>query len=287
MAVRTPRIRVVDEQRGARAELVGELRHRQVESHPRRQAVGGRDAEHGARERRRRRHRQQMLLDGDLRPRVERLRIQLAGLGRERRRVVDAVVAAGRGEDEALDAEVVERVDDGLRPVLVDLDRQLRVLLADRVADERGQQRDIRGAARRGAEGRGVRQVALDEGQPVVVQQVLDREAVVVQQVVEDAHARPGIEQRLGQHGPDVAGSADHQYGSVLEVHEAGILRSILRWTTSFGLLRRSPSAACNWLRAYRDVRIAGGPCGPSPPSPPGGNAPSAPSRTGRPRRQD
>ena len=98
-------------------------------------------------------------------------------------------------EDEALHVEFVERVDDALAPSWLTLTANSGYFLQiGSPTSEASSATSVapRGGARKVAASR---QVALDEGQPVVVEQVLDREAVVVQQVVEDAHARPGVEE--------------------------------------------------------------------------------------------
>ena len=139
VAVGPPGVGVVDLQRAAGGQLPGELRDGQVEAHPRGQPVGGGDPQHGRGRAQLARPGQQVLLHRDLGPGVERLRVELAALVGQPGRVVDAVVAAGGGEHEAADAELVEPVDDGLRARLVDRAGQLRVALADRVTDQRGQ----------------------------------------------------------------------------------------------------------------------------------------------------
>src|SRR4029079_13744736 len=96
-----------------------------------------------------RRRREEMLFDRDLGPGVERLGVALALLGREDAAPMDAVVAAGRREGEALDAQLYQRICHALRALEVHLLGELRVLLAHRVADQRRQQDDVVRTARR------------------------------------------------------------------------------------------------------------------------------------------
>jgi hypothetical protein len=83
---------------------------------------------------------------------------------------VDAVVAAGRREDQPAHAELLERVHEADHTVGVDLPGELRVLRADGVTDKRGQQHDVLGVAECPHNGRPVTQVAADEREAVAVE---------------------------------------------------------------------------------------------------------------------
>jgi hypothetical protein len=210
----------------AQRQLAGELGDRQVEAHPLRHPVGGRDPHHGgvdagelvA---------EQAALDFDLVLGVDGERLQLVGLdGRGVVLVAKPVVAAGRGEDEPLGGALGRRRRHPQRSLDVDGGRDLGVPLADGVADQGGQQDDVGDALHRQRHVGVGAHVAADEAEALVVREARQRHSVAVDQGVEDPDPRiGGAEQVARQRRPDVAGSADHEHLAIA-VHSARSLKT-------------------------------------------------------------
>src|SRR6476620_8743577 len=132
--IRSPELLAEYDQLSLHGEIARELVHRQIKAHPRRCAVDGREAK--ARRRQPVGSTQHVLLGCDLRLGVERDRPELDRLVGDRIPVDPSVVAAGRGEDEALDTRLLGIVEQLPGAVDVDLHCELRLAGARRIADD-------------------------------------------------------------------------------------------------------------------------------------------------------
>ena len=200
MHVRAPELLAVDVERAAVPQVARELVDGEVEAHPLGDAVDRGEAQAG-----RVRQRQQLALDRHLLLGVERDRRERRGLVDGHERVGHAaVVRARRGEHDARHAGVL---DQRARALDVDGLRQLGVLGARRVADDRRQVHDRLGAVERRAAGGGVADVAaqhpgagrLERGRHVLL---------AVQQRVEHRDLVAGGQQLARRRRADVAGAA-------------------------------------------------------------------------------
>ena len=221
VGVGPPGVGVVHVELVAERQLAGELRDGEVEAHPLRHPVGGRDPHHGGVEPLQGLP-EQALLDLDLVLRVDREGLELVGLDRGGVVLVaQAIVAAGRGEDETLGAAGGGRLRDPQGTVHVHLGGDLGVPLADGVADQRGEQDDVGDAVHRPGQVLVGANVAADEAEALVVGQARQRHAVAVDQGIEDPDLGVSrAEEVARQRGPDVAGAAGHEHLPV-GVHSA------------------------------------------------------------------
>ena len=144
--------------------LHGELIDRQIEPHPRRDAV------HGCEPKDRRTERRLVLPFQDLSLyvhfglRVQRDRAQLGLFGHQEARIRHAaVVAAGGHEDESPDPGLPARDQERSRSIEVHGARQLRITCAGRVPDDRGEVNDAVHPGDRPPHHIGVTNVASDE----------------------------------------------------------------------------------------------------------------------------
>ena len=218
MDVGPPELLAEDLEPAVGPQVAGELVDREVEAHPRSDAVDRGEADAGRGEGRRV-EAEQRLLDRDLLLRVERHGRELAVLGdRDQGIGHAAVVRARRGEDEAIDAGVRGVLDQGHRGDDVDGLARLRIARARRVADDRREMHDRVGAAQRLGAGVGVADVG-DEQLDAALAQRVRAALLVVQERVEHADLVRGRQQLLGDQHADVPGPAGDQRGAVHGSH--------------------------------------------------------------------
>ena len=209
MAVGAPRVRVVNDQLVAHRERARELGDRQVEAHPLREAVGRRDPQErraeapvGAVE--------DEALEIDLQLGVKGDGRELRFLGGRLVGVAEAVVRAGRREDQPVDAGIVGSFGEALATV-VDLPGKVRVLARDRVSDERGENHHVRRTFERRAHRIVVVQVAQLKAEGGILDQARQNGAVVEKEAVENSDLVAGRQQLSREDAADVAGATHHE----------------------------------------------------------------------------
>lgn len=214
--VRPPELLAEDGELVFDSEIARELVHREVEAHPRRRTVDRRKAQACRDELP---PAQRVLFRRDLRLCIERDRLELNGFVRKGAVAHPAVVAAGRCEDESVNAYPFSIVEQGARSIEIDLTGELRLPRAGWIAndccevDDRG---DIMEGARTG---RGMADVTPNKLEAGITPRLQQRRNASVQKGIERTHAVTACEELVNHDRPYVPGASgdEDEFGHVAQ----------------------------------------------------------------------
>ncbi len=123
---------------------------------------------------------------------------------------MDAVVAACRSESKAFGASFGHRVDQMLCRVAIDLHGEFGIALANRIAHQRGEQDDVRHPVQRVLEDLAITEIVVDEREIGLVEVMLKRVAIVVDQMVEHANLGARLHHLADEDRADIARPTNH-----------------------------------------------------------------------------